>query len=230
MWERVSEQATQSLATLDFWIAFLSTRAGCLSRIVFKYAHIFLQIRHCVSRNLVQMGDVSNQKSTCCWSSSWQYLAFGQAACWSTWLTWHDRWRNQGLGTITCWLMCLSSCCSSCTNPAAHCSKYKIYLLSHPWFTLLTSSLLPWSPLTSVWVLKNLTLSETLFRLYRNCVTTIVWLCVTSVNVVWGFERKYIRRSEEEVYENPWFGFKQWLRIVYAGVSCAERYVWKWSA
>lgn len=67
-------------------------------------------------------------------------------------------------------------------------------------------------------------LSETSIRLFRNCVTTIVWLCVRSVNVVWGFEKKYTWRSEEEVYENPWLGFKQWwLRIVYAGVSCAVR-------
>lgn len=164
------------------------------------------------------MGDVSNQKLTCCWSSSLLYLALGE---WTRVPGLHER-TDKGIG----WLGPLfvdSHDSQAATVPAPalqHYLKYQFYPLSHLWST---SSLLSLE-FFDISVSSEKSLSETLFRLFSNCVSTIVWLCVRSVNVVWGFEIKYTWRREEEVYENPWLGFKQWwLRIVYAGVCCAGR-------
>lgn len=136
------------------------------------------------------------------------------------------RWqmKEPGLGTIICWPMCLSSCCRFLHQPCS--SLFKIpALCSFPSLVYLTDLQSP--VLGVLWHHYEFWKIWLCLKRYLDYLK-IVWLqlcgCVTSVNVVWGFEGKYIWRSEEEVYENPQLGFKQWwLRIVYAGVSCAAR-------
>lgn len=120
----------------------------------------------CLSRNLVQMGDVSNQKLTCCWSSSLLYLALGE---WTHVPGLHER-TDKGIG----WLGPLlvdshDSQAATVPAPALQHTFQNTSFIPFPISGLPPVSC-PWSSLTSVWVLKNLCLKHYLDYL------AIVWV------------------------------------------------------